>query len=40
MLKLCAKSEISAESPPKTSDDPYEEQIFRDPWDDETSGRW
>jgi hypothetical protein len=36
MLKLCAKSEISAESPPKTSDDPYEEQIFRDPWEDET----
>jgi hypothetical protein len=36
MLKLCAKSAISAESTPKASDDPKEEQIFRDLWEDET----
>jgi hypothetical protein len=35
-LKLCAKSVISAESAPKASDDPEEEEIFRNLWDDET----
>jgi hypothetical protein len=34
-LKLCAKSVISAESIPKASDHPEEEQLFRDLWDDE-----
>jgi len=31
----CAKSVINAESAPKASRDPEEEQIFRDLWDDE-----
>ena len=35
-LRLCAKSEKSAESAPKASDDLDEEQIFRDLWEDET----
>jgi hypothetical protein len=35
-LRSCAKSAISAESAPKASDDPDEEQIFRDLWEDET----
>jgi hypothetical protein len=32
----CAKSVKSAKSAPKASDDPEEEQLFRDLWDDET----
>jgi hypothetical protein len=36
MLKPCAKSAISAESAPKALDDPEEEHIFRDLWEDET----
>jgi hypothetical protein len=35
-LRLCAKSVISAVSAPKASDDPEEEQLFRDLWEDET----
>jgi hypothetical protein len=34
-LKLCAKSAISAGSTPKSWDNPEEEQIFRDLWEDE-----
>ena len=35
-LRHCAKSVKSAESAPKALDDPEEEQIFRDLWEDET----
>jgi hypothetical protein len=35
-LRLCAKSVKSAESALKASNDPDEEQIFRDLWEEET----
>jgi hypothetical protein len=35
-LRLLRKSAISAESTLKASDDPDEEQTFRDLWEDET----
>jgi hypothetical protein len=35
-LRLCPKCVISAESAPKAEDNPEEEQLFRDLWEDET----
>jgi hypothetical protein len=35
-LRLCVKSVKSAESVSKESNDPEEERIFRDLWEDET----